>query len=448
MRQCLELGLHKQRVVEDHQVVADQSRKRLFWSVYIFERKTALVLGRPFGIASEEIDVDIPLNVNDAEDNSAVLFAIRTRQSNGGPSTKWSSLSLHRHHILLYHIHTRIRFTLHCLKKTRSRQFPPLKAEVPQLFQELDQWKDQCRREFSRSDIAVGDFSSHYDPEDHSDRSSESETDRIIRLRRSTDTEHYELLLEFHKARRSLLQPLMTEATQEIYTFGRSDYAACADSSGQICQIYRRLHRLSPVPFTLRDLHAVFVAGFTLIYCFCVRPELYDAQRAGNLGACSTVLYVITEQWPSARKYRDAFESVVERMVERIGLSETESASQGMEQQHDPTHKSGSRGDRSVRRPGTSTRELHPVPRISAPNADGGTDGIQIQSPVTSYDDSNYQDHHQHSSQHRPSTSDVSGINTSTDTVTVPYLDFDFGEIGGLLSDEGIDWFTGSVLMG
>jgi hypothetical protein len=55
IRQCLELGLHKQRRVDTRNVQLDQHRKRLFWSTYIFERKTALVLGRPFALQMKKL---------------------------------------------------------------------------------------------------------------------------------------------------------------------------------------------------------------------------------------------------------------------------------------------------------------------------------------------------------------------------------------------------------
>jgi len=100
------------------------------------------------------------------------------------------------------------------------------------------------------------------------------------------------------------------------FPFNTSDYIACAEASGQICQLYRRLHRLSPIPVSLWDLHAVFVAGFTLIYCICTCPFIYTVKHAANVGARSTILYVIDKQWSSAKKYRDSPEVVAEKMME------------------------------------------------------------------------------------------------------------------------------------
>lgn len=136
LRQCLELGLHKQRVVAAHQLAQDQKRKRLFWSAFIFERKTALVLGRPFAISDKEIDADLPLEVNDDEEDVNVLDAARQAQHSSDDTPQFlSNLSLHRHHIMLYRIHTKIRFTLHGLKS--SEQAGRMREKIGLRFQEL-----------------------------------------------------------------------------------------------------------------------------------------------------------------------------------------------------------------------------------------------------------------------------------------------------------------------
>jgi hypothetical protein len=124
------------------------------------------------------------------------------------------------------------------------------------------------------------------------------------------------LLLSYHRARRMLLQTILTDIPQPDQTF---PFASFARSSGEVCQLNRRLHRLKPVPFTLLDLHSVFVAGFSMIYCVWNDPQLYDTEMAADFGACSTVLYLIADQWGvGAKKYRDAFELVAEKTAEYV----------------------------------------------------------------------------------------------------------------------------------
>lgn len=293
MRLCLELGLHRPRPTQSSGERLEQQRHKLFWSVYIFERKSALVLGRPFAISDKDIEIPLP------------------EPSGSGRI----GLSLHRHYILLYQIHSKIRSTLHHSKSGASHE--KIQQKVDTCMQRLEIWKDGMFEDTPSQDIRDhGSSRSSRVPEDSSDSGDDNTSSR------PPVQDRIELLLEYFKARRSLLQPLLTEAGHFIPQL--SDYAACADASGQICHYYRQLHRLSAMPFTLRDLHAVVIAGFTSVYCIMAHPSLYDARRANEIGACSTVLYVIAEQWKSAKRYRDAFEAVAERLVELLSTSQDE----------------------------------------------------------------------------------------------------------------------------
>ncbi len=455
LRQCLELGLHKQRVVAAHQLAQDQKRKRLFWSAFIFERKTALVLGRPFAISDKEIDADLPLEVNDDEEDVNVLDAARQAQHSSDDTPQFlSNLSLHRHHIMLYRIHTKIRFTLHGLKS--SEQAGRMREKIGLRFQELEEWKDRVLGHYSKSSGYERAFCESRNVSDE-DNSSDSEPDRVREIRRSVEIERTELLLEYNKARRSLLQPLMTEG-QNHYTFGPSEYAACADASGQICQLYRRLHRLSPVPFTLRDLHAVFVAGFTLIYCICNSPSLYDAHHAGDVGACSTVLYVISEQWSSAKKYRDAFEVVVEKMIERTRSATEDHSVRSDDMQ--PEARSNRQRLQRVKphraQPGSQSYHTTRVSGHAVDNIGSSTDQGRATLQDTEVQQQAGSGADQSVVQQHPSRilASPGPPNFDSDLTPSPLdgfgfgldLDFEYNEIGDLLTTEGLDWFTGAVL--
>jgi hypothetical protein len=304
MRQCLELGLHRPKPHGTSQVRLEQQRRKLFWSVYIFERKSALVLGRPFAVSDKDVDISMP---DDDTQETGSLADI-------------STTALHRHHILLYRIHSKIRSTLHHLRRGASND--KVHSKVTRCLEMLKEWKHNM---FQAIDSRVADTNTAPGAAALSQSdSSDSADDTKTPLARSSNLDKAELLLEYHKARRSLLQPLLTDCGPQHSPI-LSDYTSCADASGQICQHYRLLHRLSALPFTLRDLHAVLIAGFTSLYCIAARPALYNAQNAGAIGACSTVLYVIAEQWEGARRYRDTFETVAEKLVAMVTAAQSES---------------------------------------------------------------------------------------------------------------------------
>ena len=46
--------------------------------------------------------------------------------------------------------------------------------------------------------------------------------------------------------------------------------------------------------------------------------EIYTISTANDINACSIVLYVITERWPAARRYRDIFETIKQSVLDAI----------------------------------------------------------------------------------------------------------------------------------
>ncbi|SCN76727.1 related to transcription activator protein acu-15 [Fusarium fujikuroi] len=456
IRQCLELGLHKQRLVDRQNVELDQYRKRLFWSAYIFERKTALVLGRPFALSDEEIDLPLPA---DMKDGNYATTQDDTRQNDPNHMSQYkTTLLFHRKHIQLYQIHSEIRLALLRMKKVPLKE--DLRTTTSKLLQHLDQWKRQVLTTF-REDISEASDNTRRltDPfleQDNADsESSSSETPQHQSLvNRPVEMEKNELLLEYHKARRSLLQPLMTENCHSC-PFEIADYAACAESSGQICRLYRRLHRLSPVPFSLRDLHAVFLSGFTLLYCIRACPSIYSVERVGDVGACSTVLYVITEQWSSAKKYRDAFETIAEKMLDTVkGQNLGGQGNEGSSSQE--TH-CATTVNRPRRRQSHISHALDGDVHITS-NYVNGNDyeawrDSTGRSRIRGHDS---EDLHGQSplGLTRPTSLlvDVDQSASATNVVSHAHQGIDWGldddilDIEKLLSSEGLQWFTGAVL--
>lgn len=57
-RLCLEMGLHRQEMVEKLFTTIEErdTARRVFWSVYMFERRTSLGQGIPFIIQDSYVD--------------------------------------------------------------------------------------------------------------------------------------------------------------------------------------------------------------------------------------------------------------------------------------------------------------------------------------------------------------------------------------------------------
>ncbi|OCT48918.1 putative C6 transcription factor [Cladophialophora carrionii] len=313
IRQCVELGLHRQVRTDRITAQADEFKRRLFWSIYHLERRIVLVLGRPLAISDDEIDIPFPCEISDDsfEDSpdppeiSRGSRASDPKSRPGAPSIPArNDVLFHIHNIMLDQLNAKSRLTLSRLAKVGHGT--KIEQKIAKRFQELEDWKN---RMFGHS--AGGDGSmdlmlstSRTPVQTPASRLPLPEAQRLV------------LLLNYHRARRMLLQTMLTEVKLPNRAFPFSSFAR---SSGEVCQLNRRLHRLGSVPFTLLDLHSVFVAGFSMIYCAWSDPGLYDAEMAADLGACSTVLYLVAEQWGAgAKKYRDAFELIMGKTAEYI----------------------------------------------------------------------------------------------------------------------------------
>ena len=74
------------------------------------------------------------------------------------------------------------------------------------------------------------------------------------------------------------------------------------------------------------------IIGLTLIYCTWISPEeIFSSAASNDINACSIVLFVITERWPGAKKYRDAFEAVKQKVIDPLANGENKEPRQAIE---------------------------------------------------------------------------------------------------------------------
>jgi len=129
-------------------------------------------------------------------------------------------------------------------------------------------------------------------------------------------------MIYYYKCLRLLLFPHLTSADIDPDILRK-----CAEACSGVCSTYKNLHRETSVRFSLMALYSAFLSGLTVLYCLWLSPsEIYNISTSNDLNACSIVLYVITERWPGARKYRDVFESIRQCVLNLIEEGENGSA--------------------------------------------------------------------------------------------------------------------------
>ncbi|KAI0460320.1 fungal-specific transcription factor domain-containing protein [Xylaria acuta] len=266
MRTCIDLGLHTKR----HEGTLDrytiQMRRRLFWSVYSLERTIAICLGRPLSIPDRQIDVDLPL---DPEDE--VWDEVAPTQA-ASPNRK-RSLSMAIWLFKMRRIESRIQFSIYRADKPLSA----LTSKINQLYQDLESWKASLMERF-------GDVDLNYP------------------------------MCHYHRAVRLLIQPFLP-----LLPPSDPYYLICLRAAGGVCQAHKKLHQSLEYGHSFIAVQTVFVAGITLLYGLWTQQHaIWSYSLSNDIRACSLVLFVMGERAPWVKKYRDAFEVLVNATMEKL----------------------------------------------------------------------------------------------------------------------------------
>ncbi|CAL5869898.1 uncharacterized protein PFLUO_LOCUS4131 [Penicillium psychrofluorescens] len=207
MRLATSLGLHKARSYPTTE--EEEMAKRAFWSLYNFDRLIASTLGRPLGIADEDISVSLPRELND--DGTEVPGA--------------SAMTIPVQVIRLRRIFSRIYRYLYS-----SRPQPPpreVAATLSQFRREVDDW----RMSAPVFPSALLYSTSYY------------------------DYLYYTTLL------------LMYRPSQHNPTPDTTSIISCGDSSIQVIRSYWDSYSIGKLKWIWLTLSQVYFAGITILWC-------------------------------------------------------------------------------------------------------------------------------------------------------------------------------------
>jgi hypothetical protein len=287
MRHAVSLGLHRKFHGSG---IADQRRKRIFWTTYMLERSIARTMGLPVSVSDRDIDVEFPANVPEDLENEDDLSVAMLQSPAASPT------SAVIHIFKLVQLESKIYSSRYRVDRPLTND---VSRKVTHFRQLLHDWKSQIPTAVPYTD-------------NQEDTPPNSYVDRRYHV------------LHYHRVMLLLLLPSLTGMASS-----HADFQLCVSSAGQVVQLYKQLHdRQNMLSYSLIALHATFVAGLTLIYCFLSSERaIFNPQFSSDVRACSTVLYVISERWSAARKVRDAFERMVGLTIERGERQSTDSNS-------------------------------------------------------------------------------------------------------------------------
>ncbi|KAJ0415621.1 fungal-specific transcription factor domain-containing protein [Aspergillus carlsbadensis] len=288
MRTAIDLGLHRKANEINLDPITAQMRRRLFWTVYYLERVVSMSLGRPFSIADRHIDLPLPVDVDDDVRDPALLPPPSPPGPSTSPSTnnnldtttgnhRITTLTFSRYLIKLRRIDSRIQHKIY----RADRPLHSLRSKMDALFLELEEWKASALHRFTGSDL---DYP----------------------------------MLHYNRALRLLIQPFLPSLPLTDPYFH-----ICLRAAGDICQTHKRLHQTIEYGHSFLAVQTVFMAGITLLYALWTHSDrVWSVRISNDIRACSTVLFVMGERATWVKKYRDAFELLVNAAMEKLQGSE------------------------------------------------------------------------------------------------------------------------------
>lgn len=246
MRLCIELGLHRRQKHRSFSLEGEMDKRR-FWSCYFLDRDISIALGRPPAISDHDIDIELPLDVDEAcEDIQAIIQAAKMRSN--VPRNPPTTLTSFVHRVRLKRIESQIQHLIYRVDR-------PLKVPdniIQSFLAQLTTWKDTL------PEVAYNIVDSKSQPFDGIDIYVRSLYPYCF-----TFTDAFQMV-SYYRCIRLLLYPQLTESPVNI------EYLRiCAEACGGVCIAYKRLHHKFSIGFSTLSIQSVFLAGSNFLAPFC-----------------------------------------------------------------------------------------------------------------------------------------------------------------------------------
>ncbi|KAK8027234.1 hypothetical protein PG991_004290 [Apiospora marii] len=283
MRLCVELGLHRRPRRQLPSVEAEMNKRR-FWTTYFLDRDISIAIGRPPSLSDHDIDAELPLDINeDTRDDEFVRQA----------STHVTDIPVNPSTTLTSFIH-----------RTRLKR---IESEIQHIVYRVD-------RPSTIADITIDAF---LDKLNSWKEAIPYDANNYVQQQNSAYEGAEFYTIHYYRCIRFLLYPRLAKTPMNMKYL-----ELCANACSGIITDYRRLHHVFPVGFSALSIQSVFLAGLTLIYCAWLAPASFLTVDA-PLTDCQ-LLFIVTERYPSARKYRDVFERIKKTIMSLVAQGKHE----------------------------------------------------------------------------------------------------------------------------
>ncbi len=295
MRKLVQYGYHRKRNVTLKHAMKYEFMKRLFWSIYNYEKVLSLSLGRPSSINEEFIDVPLPVSMEISDHPNGneirILYKAQKMQQEGvkfdQPITQVTSF-----------IKT---CTIRQIESRTNLLFYSVNSLVPSadsfdlIMKSIENWHQKLplRLEFER------------------------------KMKGYESYDYLELL--YHRAKLLVLLPkIMVCDSKERASLL---HLACTSAYG-ICNSYMGMYHDSVLVFSMFALHTAFLAGITMVYYVRLYGYPKFLKLGSSMKSCSTLLEIFAERGPECKVYQNIFNTLwnfVESNIQNKNQVETTS---------------------------------------------------------------------------------------------------------------------------
>ncbi|KAK1676443.1 hypothetical protein BDP55DRAFT_104585 [Colletotrichum godetiae] len=284
---CVELGIHREppTAIEPTDFENQQINRLTFFTIYSLDRSISSIQGRPLGFRDETFDIMLPDPQSSRTGNTNNLSSVPLSFSE-------AVLRYARHQFELDRLVSDVKQQLYHLP-CDSSWFPVLRNPTDQ--------QGRIKRELANWWRRVSEEAFDFPGVDNRQR-------RIWKLK---------LKIKYHTTMVMLYQP-----SQVFRSPPPESLQICFNSASSILQDYQALHDMQGLHHGWRTVQNIFAAGATLIYSFwtcpVVRQSASTADLSRSLRACSGLLTVGGEWWPSVKKGQRSFGAIVDLTVRKL----------------------------------------------------------------------------------------------------------------------------------
>lgn len=280
VRKMIQLGYHKKKLPTLKNCLQVELEKRLFWSVYAFDKLLSLSLGRPSTLNDIELDIPFPLSLEIVGDDANYIFNLQNQQlaNELNLNLPVTTITYLVETCRIRQIESKINILVYNKQIQTAEEFDLIN-------QLLENWVNALpsRKEFNEG------------------LNNEVPFDYMILL--------------YHRAKLFLLLPKLTNINSLEPGARQSIILSTLKSAGGICKSFQRIQKDAIFGYSIFSLHTIFLAGVTLVYCVWSLGNPANIKAHNDIIACSNLLYSFAERTNEAETYRFLYENLTETIL-------------------------------------------------------------------------------------------------------------------------------------